>query len=120
MYINTYIIPIAAEQKGAYLALAEIFADIAKEYGALEIFENWEVDIPDGQQTDYRRAVAATSDEKIIVSWVIWPDRESADVAHKNIFSDQRLAHIKSMPFDGKRMILGGFEPMLAWRRDQD
>jgi uncharacterized protein YbaA (DUF1428 family) len=117
MYVNTYIIPIDAANKDRYLTLAKVFADVAKDFGALEIFENWEEEIPDGKMTDYRKAVLAMPNEKIVLSWVIWPDRATADYAHQNMFNDARLSYMDEVLFDGKRMILGGFKPMLAWRK---
>lgn len=117
MYVNTYVVPVPEEKKEDYLELAKRFAEVAQDFGALEIFENWEVDIPDGEHTDYRKAVSAKAGEKIVLSWVIWPDRETGARAHKGMFADARLADIGDMPFDGKRMILGGFEPLLSFRR---
>lgn len=117
MYVNTYVIPVPGDKKDDYLKLASRFADVAKDFGALEIFENWELEVPDGEHTDYRKAVKAGPDEKIVLSWVIWPDRETGARAHKGMFTDPRLADIGEVPFDGARMILGGFEPILSYRK---
>ena len=80
------------------------------------MFENWELDVPDGKLTDYRKAVQARPGEKIVLSWVIWPDREAGAKAHKEMYADPRMAGLGEMPFDGKRMIMGGFEPIVAYR----
>lgn len=117
MYVNTYILSVPEQKKSDYLHLAETFAEVAKDFGVLEIFENWELDIPDGEHTDYRKAVKAQPGEKIVLSIVVWPDRKTAALAHKGIFADQRMIDIKELPFDGKRMILGGFAPLLTYRR---
>jgi len=117
MYVNGYVLGVPEEKKAAYVAIAKIFAEVAKDFGALEIFENWELEVPDGEQTDYRRAVKALPGEKIVFSWVVWPDRETGAKAHKGMFADPRMAEMGEMPFDGKRMILGGFEPILTYRR---
>lgn len=117
MYVNTYLIPVLERDKDAYVRLAQRFAEVAKDFGALEIFENWELDIPDGEHTDYRKAVKAKSDEKIVLSWIVWPDRETGARAHKGMFADPRMADVGGMPFDGKRMILGGFEPLLTYHK---
>ena len=117
MYINTYVIPIPEERKDDYIRIAELYVEIARDYGAVEIFENWESEIPDGELTDYRKAVKAEPGEKIINSWVIWPDRETGDRAHKSMMEDPRMAEFGEMPFDGKRMIFGGFEPMVTFSR---
>ena len=118
MYINTYVLPVPEANKDAYLRIASIFAEVARDFGALEIYENWEREVPDGEHTDYRQAVKAQPNEKIVVSRVIWPDRETAAIAHKGMFTDSRLENMGEMPFDGKRMIMGGFEPLLSWKRE--
>lgn len=118
MYINTYVLSVPEEKKADYIRIATIFAEVAKDYGALEIFENWELEVPDGEYTDYRKAVKAEPGEKIVLSWVIWPDRETGAIAHKGMIADPRMAASGEMPFDGKRMILGGFEPILTYRKE--
>jgi len=118
MYVNTYALSVPENRKDDYIKIAEVFADIAKDFGALEIFENWEQDVPDGEHTDYRKAVKAGPGEKIVVSWIIWPDRQTGDRAHKGMFEDPRVNELGDMPFDGKHMILGGFEPIISYRRE--
>lgn len=118
MYVNIYVLAVHEEKKKDYLREAERFAEVARDFGALEIFENWELEVPDGELTDYRRAVKAEPGEKVVVSWVVWPDREAGAKAHEGMFADPRLAEAGEMPFDGKRMIMGGFEPILAFRRE--
>lgn len=118
MYINTYILSVPEEKKADYIRIANCFVEVAKDFGALEISENWEVDVPNGEHTDYRKAVKAEPGEKIVMSWITWPDRETAEKAHRDMFSDPRLADMGEMPFDGKRMILGGFEPILTYRKN--
>ena len=117
MYVNTYVIGVPQERKDDYVRIANVFAEVAKDFGALEIFENWELEVPDGEHTDYRKAVKAAPDEKIVVSWVVWPDRETGATAHRGMFADPRMAELGDMPFDGARMIMGGFEPILVYRR---
>ena len=118
MYVNTYLLSVPEDRKEDYVRVANIFADVAKDYGALEIAENWELEVPDGEHTDYRKAVKANPGEKIVMSWVIWPDREAGAKAHKAMFEDPRMKDMADMPFDGKHMILGGFEPLLYYRKD--
>jgi uncharacterized protein YbaA (DUF1428 family) len=117
MYVNTYVLGVPEERKDDYIRIANIVAEVAKDFGALEIFENWELEVPDGQHTDYRKAIKAEPGEKIVLSWIVWPDRETGAKAHKRMFADSRLANIGEMPFDGKRMILGGFEPILTFQK---
>ncbi len=116
MYVNTYIIAVPETKKDEYVRIAKLYAEVAKDFGAVEVCENWEREVPDGEHTDYRRAVNAEPGEKIVVSWVIWPDRETGAKAHKGMLEDQRMASMTDMPFDGKRMILGGFEPIVYER----
>lgn len=118
MYVNTYVLGVPEEKKQDYVRIANLFAEVASDFGALEIVENWELDVPDGENTDYRQAIKAEPGEKIVVSWVIWPDRETGARAHKSMFADPRMAAVGEMPFDGRRMILGGFEPILVYRKD--
>ena len=118
MYINTYVLAVPEDKKDEYVRKARMFAEIAKDYGALEIFENWELEVPDGDSTDYRRAVKAEPGEKIVVAWTIWPDRETGAKAHKGMFEDPRMAAIGSMPIDGQRMIMGGFEPVYSYHQN--
>lgn len=116
MYVTTYILGVQEDKKDQYIHTANAFAEVTKDFGALEIFENWESDVPDGKQTDYRKAVKAEPGEKIVLAWIVWPDRQTADKAHKGMFEDPRLAECE-MPFDGKRMIMGGFEPLLTYHK---
>lgn len=117
MYVNTYVIPVAEKKKDDYVRIANVFAEVARDFGALEIFENWELEVPDGEVTDYRKAVEAKPDERIVVSWVVWPDRETGAAAHEGMFDDPRMTAVGDMPFDGKRMIMGGFQPILTYHR---
>ncbi|PCI72925.1 MAG: RNA signal recognition particle [Gammaproteobacteria bacterium] len=117
MYINAYILSVPEEKKNDYIQIAKVFAEVAKDFGVIEIFENWEVDVPDGDQTDYRKAVKAEPGEKIVMSWTVWPDKNTCDEAHKGMFEDERFADLGDMPFDGKRMILGAFEPILTYKK---
>ena len=71
MYVNTYILGVPEERKDDYVAIAERYAEIARDYGALEVVENWELDVPDGELTDYRKAIRAEPGERIVMSWVI-------------------------------------------------
>lgn len=119
MYVNGYVLGVLEEKKDAYVAATKIFADVARDFGALEIFENWELEVPDGEETDYRKAIKARPGEKIVFSWVVWPDRKTGAVAHKGMWNDPRMKEIKELPVDGKRMIMGGFEPILVYRQDQ-
>lgn len=71
----------------------------------------WQDDVPHGQHTDFHRAVAATVDESIVFSWVVWPSKEIRDAGHAKMRTDPRM-NGAAMPFDGRRMIFGGFTPI--------
>jgi uncharacterized protein YbaA (DUF1428 family) len=115
MYIQGFIVPVPADKQDAYREVAEKFWPIAHDLGAIEHVEAWEADVPDGQQTDFRRAVALADGEKVVFSWVVWPDKATADASHEKMMTDPRMKEIGSeMPFDGKRMVFGGFEPLVV------
>jgi uncharacterized protein YbaA (DUF1428 family) len=111
-YVDGFVIPVPNDKKEAYRDLAVQFWSILKEFGALRVVENWGEDVPDGKVTDFRRAVAAQPGENVVFSWIEWPSKEVRDAAHKVMHEDPRIKDLP-MPFDGKRMIFGGFSPML-------
>ena len=108
MYVNGFVLAVPADKKEAYREVAEKFWAIAKDYGARSQVECWEVDVPDGKTTDFRRAVKCEE------------GKETADASHDKMMTDPRMKDFgaedgSDMPFDGKRMIYGGFEP-LVWQ----
>ena len=120
MYVNGFVIAVPEGNKEQYRKVAETFWDIARDYGALSQVECWEADIKDGKQTDFRRAVALEEGEKVVFSWMTWPDRATAEAAHEKMMADERMETAfgapdgSDMPFDGKRMIFGGFDPLVV------
>ena len=114
MYVNGFVVPVPEGNKDKYREVAEKFWEIAKDYGALEQVEAWEADISDGKVTDFRRSVKVEPGEKVVFSWIIWPDKAIADAGNEKLMADERMKDFGSeMPFDGKRMIYGGFEPFV-------
>jgi uncharacterized protein YbaA (DUF1428 family) len=114
MYVQGFIVPVPADKQDEYREVAEKFWPIAHDYGATEHVECWESDVSDGKQTDFRRAVALKDGEKVVFSWVTWPDKATADASHDKMMADLRMKEFGGeMPFDGKRMVFGGFEPIL-------
>ncbi len=113
MYVNGFIVAVPEANKDAYVDLANKFWLLAKEFGALSQVECWEDDVKDGKTTDFRRAVKSEAGEKIVFSWVTWPDKETAQVAEKKMMEDPRMAEMGEMPFAGPRMVFGGFEPIV-------
>lgn len=120
MYVQGFVIPVPEDKKDAYREVAEKFWPIARDYGALSQIECWEADVKDGTTTDFRMAVKAETGEKIVFSWMTWPDKATADAAHEKMMADPRMAEQfgapdgSAMPFDGKRMIIGGFDTLFA------
>ena len=108
-YIDGYVVPVPAGKKTAYKELSTKMADMFKEYGATRVVECWGDDVPDGKVTDFKRAVKAESGENVVFSWIVWPSKEKRDAANQKMRNDPRMQMTPDMPFDGKRMIIGGF-----------
>lgn len=111
-YVDGFVIPVPEENKEAYRSAAEKFWTYFRDNGALRVVECWGDDVPDGKVTDFRRAVAAQPGENVVFSWVVWPSKEVRDSAHAKMHDDPAMQGA-AMPFDGKRMIFGGFAPIV-------
>lgn len=112
-YIDGTLCAVPKANKQAYLDFAREVGAIFKEHGATALIDNWGEDLPLGKQTDFYRAVQATEDEAVVFSWVLWPDKAVRDAGWEKIMADPRMQNAK-MPYDGKRMVYGGFEQILA------
>lgn len=113
-YFEGFIVPVPATNKDAYVKSASDFADILKGYGVARHVEAWDSDIPEGKVTDFRKAVDAKPDEKIVFSWFEYPDRAARDAANEKMMADPKMKEMGAdMPFDGKRMIVGGFKAIV-------
>ena len=115
MYVQGFVLAVPEGNKDAYREVAEKFWDIVKDYGCLSQIECWEADVKDGTTTDFRMAVKAEAGEKIVFAWTTWPDRAAVEASHEKMMADPRMEAFGEMPFDGKRMIFGGFEP-IVWK----
>ena len=118
MYIDGFVIPVPADNRQAFIDHATTADSLFMELGALRVVECWGDDVPEGKQTDFRRAVDAEAGESVIFSWIEWPDKATRDAAFAKLmsedFSDPRMDQTKNpMPCDGKRMIFGGFVPVV-------
>jgi uncharacterized protein YbaA (DUF1428 family) len=110
-YVDGFIAAVPTLRKADFLRHCHIAAQVFKENGALLIVECWGDDVPEGTLTSFTRAVQKKDDETVVFSWITWPSREVRNEAMKKAMSDTRSnAEKNPMPFDGKRMIYGGFE----------
>jgi len=113
-YFEGFVVPVPEANKEAYRKSAAEFAPIFKEFGVTRHVEAWDSDVHEGKVTDFRMAVNAKPDEKVVFSWFEYPDKATRDAANEKFRSDQRMKDAgANMPFDGKRMIVGGFEAIV-------
>ncbi|EMK9313323.1 DUF1428 family protein [Klebsiella aerogenes] len=113
-YVDGFVVAVPAENKEEYRELAAKSAPLFKEFGATRVVECWSDDVPEGKLTDFRMSVKAQADEEVVFSWIEYPSKEIRDAANAKMMSDPRIKALSdSLPFDGKRMIFGGFAPIL-------
>ncbi len=111
-YVDGFVAAVPAANKEAFLAHAREALPLFKEFGATRIVECWGDDVPKGKVTDFHGAVKAKEDEVVVFSWIEWPSKEVRDTGMKKMMEDPRMQDM-NMPFDGQRMIFGGFQPIL-------
>lgn len=110
-YVDGFVAAVPAANREAYRQHAEKAAVVFKEYGALNVVECWGDDVPEGKLTSFSMAVKREENEAVVFSWITWPSRQVRDEAWKKVITDPRLKpDTNPMPFDGKRLIYGGFE----------
>ena len=113
-YVDGFVIPVPKANRDAYRKVAEMAAPLFKEHGALKVVECWGDDIPPGKLTSFPMAVQCTDDETVVFSWIVWPDKAARDAGNAKVMADPRMQPgAMAMPFDGKRLIFGGFEMLL-------
>ena len=112
-YIDGFVIAVPTANRRKFIDFAKEFDPIFLEYGATRVLECWGDDVPHGKQTDFYRAVAAKDDEAVLFSWIEWPDKATRDAGMKQVMDDPRMGPDNPMPFDGARMIYGGFAPVV-------
>ena len=113
-YIDAFAVAVPTENKALYIEHAKLAGDIFKEYGATKILEAWGDDVPDGEVTSFPLAVKAKENETVVFSIAFWPSKEVRDTAWQKVMQDPRMNNSENpMPFDGTRLIYGGFAPIL-------
>ncbi|MBO6891754.1 MAG: DUF1428 domain-containing protein [Roseibium sp.] len=117
-YVQGFLAPVKTDKKAEYKEIAEKSWALFKEYGALSCCEAWGEAVPDGEVTSFPMAVKKEADETVVFSWIIWPDKATADACVATMEEDPRWE--EAMPnagevFSLKRMVFGGFEPLIQY-----
>ena len=113
-YVDGFVLAVPTANRDKYRAQAEQAAAVFKENGALKVVESWGDDVPEGQLTSFPMAVKRKDGESVVFSWITWPSRQVRDQGMKKAMEDPRMKNDPStLPFDGKRMIYGGFETIV-------
>ncbi len=113
-YVDGFVIAVPKNRLDDYTRMAQLGRDLWMELGAVSYVENVGDDVPYGELTSFPRAVLATDDEVVVFSWITYKSREERDEIVKKVMSDPRMKEFeKDMPFDGKRMIYGGFNTIV-------
>ena len=111
-YVDGVVIfAVANARKDEFVENARRLAVVFKRHGASEVVDCWGEDVPDGEVTSFPMAVKKADDEAVVFSWIVWPSKEARDTAWDTVMADPEMNKaMEVMPFDGKRMIHGGFE----------
>ena len=116
-YVDGFVMAVPTANKDKFIAHANSGDGVFIRHGATRVLECWGDDVPDGKLTDFRRAVQATPEETVVFSWIEWPDKATRDAGMEKVMKDPEMDPAKNpMPFDGKRMIYGGFAPIVELR----
>lgn len=114
-YITGFLTPVKTENKDRYIESARKAWPAFQKYGALEHVECWGEDVPDGTHTSFPMSVKLEEGEVVVFAWLRWPDRAAADKCWEQMQNDPDFSDM-DMPFDGKRMMWGGFAPVFEAR----
>ena len=113
-YVDGFVMAVPTSHREKFIDHAQLGNPAFLELGATRVVECWGDDVPDGELTDFRKAVQATPDETVVFSWLEWPDKATRDAGMAKMTSDPRFSpETNPMPFDAKRMIFGGFTPVV-------
>jgi uncharacterized protein YbaA (DUF1428 family) len=113
-YIDGFVCAAPTANREVYRKYAADAAAVFRDHGATQVVECWGDDVPEGKLTSFPLAVQRKDDETVVFSWVIWPDKAARDAGWAKVMADPRMPSDRAgAPFDGKRMIYGGFEPIV-------
>ncbi len=115
-YVDGFVAAVPTVKKAEFIEHARTIDALFFEFGATRVAENWGDNVPEGKVTDFAKAVQAKPDETVVFSWIEWPDKATRDAAMARMETDERMMAIP-MPFDGQRMIFGGFTPVYDERK---
>ena len=116
-YVDGFVLAVSNARKEEFRKHAAEAAPLFRQFGATRVVEAWGDDVPDGKVTDFKGAVKAEEGETVVFSWMEYPSKEARDAANEKMRSDPRMEAVgASMPFDGKRMIFGGFDAIVDKR----
>ena len=111
-YVDGFVTAVPTADKETYRAFCQRMSGIFREYGAIEVVDCWGDDVPPGKLTSFPLAVKAEADETVCFGYTTWASRAARDEAWKKVMADPRIQSGGNPPFDGKRMIYGGFEKL--------
>lgn len=113
-YINGFLLAAPNANKEKYKEVAKAAAQVFKDHGALQVIEGWGDDVPDGKVTSFPMAVKLKEGESVVFSWITWPDKETQKTGMEKSMADPRMnVDPSNMPFDGQRMMWGGFDVLV-------
>ena len=116
-YIDGFVVPVPKKKLPAYRSMAQKAGKLWKEHGALEFIESVADDVKKGKWTSFPRSVKLKAGETVVFAYIVYKSRAHRDKVNAKVMKDPRLASMmnpKEMPFDGKRMIYGGFKVLVA------
>ncbi len=113
-YVDGFVAAVPTANREQYIQHARVAAVVFKELGALKVVDGWGDDVPEGKVTSFPMAVKCQPEETVVFGWITWPSREVRDQAMTKAMEDPRMQpDVNPMPFDGKRLIYGGFEVII-------
>lgn len=113
-YVDGFVVAVPTANKEKYIEYAKEMAEVCKKYGVTKVIDNWGDDVPEGEVTSFPMAVQCKEDETVVFSWMVWPSKEIRETGWNAMMEDPKMNPEQSpMPFDGKRLIYGGFETIV-------